>query len=77
MNCIKNVPIQHSQGYELLLKRTTEINKSPKKLDVSSLKDHDTTDNSERVTVLVKAMSNNPPDTVSDKPHLSSAGAID
>ena len=87
-----NVPIQlvdsevkkaqHGQGYEVLLKSSTQIKESPKKLDVSSLKDDATDiskpisleelqaiDNYEKITVLVKAMSTNPPDTVNDIPH--------
>ena len=87
-----NVPIQlvdcevkkarHGQGYEVLLKSSTQIKESPKKLDALSLKDDATDtskpisleelqaiDNYEKITVLVKAMSTNPPDTVNDIPH--------
>ena len=88
----KNGPIQlvdcevkktrHGQGYEVFAQSSTQINESPKKLDVSLLKDDATDtsksisleelqaiDNFEKVTVLVKAISTNPPNTVNDITH--------
>jgi len=72
----------HGQGYEVLLKAALRSTSPKKKLDVSRLKDDATDtskpisleelqaiDNFEQVTVLFKAISTNPPDTVNDIPH--------
>ena len=69
-------------GLRSFAQSSTQINKSLKKLDVSRLKDDATDtskpisleelqaiDNSEKVNVLVKAISTNPPNTANDIPH--------
>lgn len=88
----QNVPVQidnceiktarQGEGYEVMLKSSSQIKEFPKKLDVStlmqttaeevktvSLEEMSTIDNYKKVNVSIKVVSVNAPDTVSDLSH--------